>query len=142
MKFRWKALGRWKSVLQVIESQKAFQGVFSSIDFFVRAVKLPREIGHRYEDLSIKSEGIRETRCSVIDDSDSIFTPCIYLVQCDELPDIKRLVSYRGRFAEHTSRGSFVRARGRLEVVDNDRSGESYQQLVLGESPEDYLLPI
>ncbi|MFW9798927.1 MAG: nucleotidyltransferase domain-containing protein [Candidatus Thorarchaeota archaeon] len=142
VEFRWMTLSKWRSVLQVIESKKAFQGVFNSIDFFVRAVKLPREMDYRYEDLTVRSQGIQETRCLVIDDSNSIFTPCIYLVQCDESPDVKRLISYRGRFAEHASSGSYVRARGRLEVVDNNSSGESYHQLVLGENPEDYLLPV
>ncbi|MFQ5831897.1 MAG: hypothetical protein ACE5H4_04295 [Candidatus Thorarchaeota archaeon] len=140
--FRWKALDKWKSVLQVIESEKAFQGVFDSIDFFVRAVKLPREMDYGYDDLTLRNEGIREAVCSVIDDSDSIFTPCIYHVQCDESPELKKLISYRGRFAEHTSRGSHIKARGRLETVDNSESGESYQQLVLGESPEDFLMPV
>ncbi|MHA2378016.1 MAG: hypothetical protein ACXADO_00240 [Candidatus Thorarchaeota archaeon] len=140
--FRWKALSKWRSVLEGIEAEKVLQGLYDSVDFFVRAVKLPDEMDYNYEDLTFENEGIRAVRCVVIDDSDSIFTPCRYLVRCDELPDLSRFVSYRGRFTEHVHRDAYVEARGRLELVRNVAAGESYYQLVLGEDHMDYLVPV
>ncbi len=142
LNFRWKAHSRWKSALEVIEARKALQGLYESFDFFVRAVKLPDEIGHSYDDFRFECEGTRVIRCVVTDDSDSIFTPCTYLVRCKELPDLSRLVSYRGRFTEHVKRNENVEARGRLELVYDIAKEESFYQLVLGEDCLDYLVPI
>jgi predicted nucleotidyltransferase len=140
--FRWKAHGRWRPVLEKIEAKKALQGLYDSIDFFVRAVKLPDETNHNYEDLTFKCEGTRMVRCMVTDDSNSIFTPCTYLVRCEELPDLSRLFSFRGRFTEHVHRNEQVEARGRLELVQNVATEERFYQLVLGEDSLDYLVPI
>ncbi len=85
VKFRWEKHERWNKALQEIESQKALQGLFRSLDFFIRAVKLPEEIEHKYEDLIIQDEGIQIVDCVVTDDSDSIFTPCIYAVESDDM---------------------------------------------------------
>ncbi len=38
--------------------------------------------------------------------------------------------------------GEAVKARGRLETVTNVNTDESFTQLVLGEEPLDYLMPI
>ncbi|MFX0044320.1 MAG: nucleotidyltransferase domain-containing protein [Candidatus Hermodarchaeota archaeon] len=140
--FRWKAHSKWRSVLQEIEAGKSLQGLYESVDFFVRAVKLPSEIGHSYDDFTFECEGTRVVRCVVTDDSDSIFTPCKYLVRCEELPGLSRLVSYRGRFAEHVQNNERVEARGRLELVRNVVKEESFYQLVLGEDYSDYLVPV
>jgi len=140
--FRWKAHSRWRSVLAEIEAKKALQGLYDSIDFFVRAVKLPDEMDHNYDDFTFEYEGTRVVRCMVTDDSDSIFTPCTYLVRCEELPDLSRLVSYRGRFTEHVHRNTHVEAKGRLELVRNVAKEESFHQLVLGEDYLDYLVPV
>ena len=59
-----------------------------------------------------------------------------------DLPKLKQLVSYRGRFTEQVSSGMSVRAKGRLENVLDSSTGENYQQLVLGENSSDYLIPI
>ncbi|MHA2002563.1 MAG: hypothetical protein ACW975_00605 [Candidatus Thorarchaeota archaeon] len=139
VRFRWEKHDRWSKTLQKIESQKALQGLFRSYDFFIRAVKLPEEIEHKYEDLVIQDKGIQTVGCVVTDDSDSIFTPCIYSVESET--DLQRLVSFRGRFTEHVFTGETVEARGRLETVTNVNTDESFTQLVLGENPLDYLMP-
>jgi predicted nucleotidyltransferase len=141
VRFRWEKHERWTKALQIIESQKALQGLFRSYDFFIRTVKLPEEIDYKYEDLVIRDKGIQTISCIVTDDSDSIFTPCIYIVESD-MTRLQRLVSFRGRFTEHVSAGETVEARGRLEMVTNVNTDESFTQLVLGENPSDYLMPI
>ena len=142
VRFRWEKHNRWDEALQRLESQKALQGLFRSYDFFIRAVKLPEEIEHDYEDLIIHDEGIQTVGCVVTDDSDSIFTPCIYTVESDDITNLQRLVSFRGRFTEHVFTDETVEARGRLETVKNVNTDRSFTQLVLGESPLDYLMPV
>jgi predicted nucleotidyltransferase len=78
----------------------------------------------------------------VTEDSNSIFTPCEYLVECNEIPNLRKLVSYRGRFTEQISKGKSFEAQGRLEMVTNHKDEDQYLQLVMGELPTDYLIPI
>jgi predicted nucleotidyltransferase len=141
VEFRWEKHDQWKKALQNIESRKVLQGLFESYDFFIRAVKLSEEIEHQYEDLIIRDKGIQTVECVVIDDTDSIFTPCIYTVESD-MTGLQRLVSFRGRFTEHVFAGESVEAHGRMETVTNVNTDESFTQLVLGENPLDYLMPI
>jgi predicted nucleotidyltransferase len=141
VRFRWEKHGKWEKALKKIESQKALQGMFESYDFFIRAVKLAEEIEYNYEDLIVRDEGIHTVNCVVTDDTDSIFTPCIYTVESD-MTSLQRLVSFRGRFTEHVFTGEAVEARGRLETVINVNTDDSFTQLVLGEDSLDYLMPI
>ena len=140
--FRWGENPRWRDVLRKIESDKVLQGLFGGYEFFIRMVKSPDEIGYEYEDFEIHNEGTFTVKCHVTDDHDSIFTPCAYGVQCDRLGNLRRLVSYRGRFTEQVSKGMDVEAKGRLESVTDRWSGEEFSQLVLGESWDDYLIPL
>jgi hypothetical protein len=139
--FRWGPENAWQHILRSIEEKKVLQGEFESYDFFVRNVKLPEERLYSYEDLSFVSEGIRTVRAKVVDDQDAIFTPCAYRVECEDDPDLKLMVSYRGRFTEQARRGMFVEARGRVERVRVEKTGEEFVQLVLGEQAEDYMIP-
>ncbi len=140
--FRWGENPRWRDVLRKVESDKVLQGLFGGYEFFIRMVKSPDEIGYEYEDFAFHNEGTLAVKCHVTDDHDSIFTPCAYGVQCNKLGNLRRLVSYRGRFTEQVSKGMDVKAKGRLESVTDKRSGEEFSQLVLGEIWDDYLVPI
>lgn len=140
--FRWGENPRWRDVLRKVESDKVLQGLFGGYEFFIRMVKSPDEIGYEYEDFAIHNEGMLTVKCYVTDDYDSIFTPCAYGVQCNEFGNLRKLVSYRGRFTEQVSKGMDVKAKGRLESVTNRRFGEEFSQLVLGEIWDDYLVPI
>lgn len=128
--------------LRVIEAKKSLHGLFLDRPFFIRLVKSPSEIGVKHGDMIYKNMGSVSTECTVVNDSDRIFTPCTYVVECDKGPDVRRLISYRGRFTEHVRNGMKVLAKGRLEFVKIIATGEEYLQLVLGESPSDLLLPI
>ncbi len=140
--FRWGETPRWRDVLQKVESGKVLQGLCGGYEFFIRMVKLPDEIGYEYDDFEIHNEGTLTVKCHVTDDHDSIFTPCAYEVQCNRLGNLRRLVSYRGRFTEQVSKGMDVEAKGRFESITDRRSGEEFSQLVLGESWDDYLVPL
>ena len=140
--FRWGETPRWRNVLRKVESDKVLQGLFGGCEFFIRMVKSLDEIGYEYKDFKIHNEGNLTIKCHVIDDHESIFTPCVYGVQCDRHDNLRRLVSYRGRFTEQVSKGMNVEAKGRLESVTDTRSGEKFNQLVLGENWDDYLVPL
>ncbi len=140
--FRWKELDQFHHILQDLEAKKIFQGVFGGYDFFIRAVKNPQEVKTIYESEIVTCRREASIICDVIDDRNALFTPCEYLVYCEEDPELTRLISYRGRFCEHVQCSETVAARGQLETVLIDATGERYRQLVLGESPQDYLIPL
>jgi len=140
--FRWGNLTEHHELLHRIESMKILQGVFESHQFFIRLVKRPQDDREIFGQIVTENLKTREVHCSIIKDRNSIFTPCIYQVESLDLPKLKQLVSYRGRFTEQVSSGMSVKAMGRLENVIDSSTGENYQQLVLGESPSDYLIPI
>lgn len=139
--FRWRAHENLKSVLREIEQAKLLQGMFEGYHFFVRLVKTPEDLGYTYGDFSHQMKGQQLVSGKVVDDSDSIFTPCEYSVECDGLPSLRKLVSYRGRFTEQISKGKSFEAHGRLELVTNHKEQEQFMQLVLGELSTDYLIP-
>ena len=139
--FRWGAHEDLKSILREIEQAKLLQGLFEGYHFFVRLVKTPRDFDYAYDDFSYQMKGHQLVSGKVVDDNEAIFTPCEYLVECNNLPSLRKLVSYRGRFTEQISKGRTFEAHGRLEVVTNHKEQEQFMQLVLGELPTDYLIP-
>ena len=107
---------KW-NLLKSIESKKNLQGMFEEKEFFIRLVKKYEDIEYRYGDLVFQDEGLHSVYCDISDDTDSIFTPCTYIVSCKTIPTLTELVSYRGRFTEQVSKGMHVEASGRLESV-------------------------
>ena len=140
--FRWGELVRYHNVLGEIESKKVLQGLFKGHEFFIRLVRRSEEIDEFYGKMQYEMIDYYRTHCVIKEDTDSIFTPCVYIVEAEENTDLKRLVSYRGRFTEQVTKGMSVMAKGRLERVIDTTTGDSFQQLVLGEDSTDYLLPI
>jgi len=140
--FRWGELVRYHDVLGEIESKKVLQGLFNGHEFFIRLVRRSEEIDEYYGRMQYEMIDYYRTCCVIKDDTDSIFTPCVYTVEAEDNADLKRLVSYRGRFTEQVTKGVSVMAKGRLERVIDTNTGDSFQQLVLGEDSTDYLLPI
>ncbi|MHA2227856.1 MAG: nucleotidyltransferase domain-containing protein [Candidatus Thorarchaeota archaeon] len=140
--FRWGKQKKWIGVLTDIESRKVLQGLFKKRDFFIRVVKLYEKSSFNYGDFTYRNLGEKVVNCVILDDVNSIFTPCEYIVECSDNPNLVKFVSYRGRFTEHVEKGMVVEARGRLESVMNLQSSERHLQLVLGERSSDYLIPV
>ncbi|MGD2072830.1 MAG: nucleotidyltransferase domain-containing protein [Candidatus Thorarchaeota archaeon] len=140
--FRWGKNNRKWSLLRSIEAKKNLQGLFEDKEFFIRLVKKNNERKYKYGDIIFRNAGVHSVCCEVIDDSNSIFTPCTYLVTCKTIPDLTEIVSYRGRFTEQVRNGMNVKASGRLESVHIKNTDETYKRLVLGENSSDYLIPI
>ncbi len=139
--FRWGDLILYHDSLREIERKKILQGVFRTHQFFIRLVKHRQDINECFGQIVSKNLKTVEVQCKIIDDQDSIFTPCIYQVGSSDFPELRQIVSYRGRFTEHVSIGQSVNAKGRLERVVDTSTDESYQQLVLGENSSDYMIP-
>lgn len=139
--FRWGAHESLRSVLRKIEQAKILQGLFRNYHFFVRLVKNSDDLDYVYGDFSYQEKGQQLVSGKIMNNEESIFTPCEYLIECDNLPNIRKLVSYRGRFTEQISEEMFFEALGRLEIVTNHKEKTQFMQLVLGELPTDYLVP-
>jgi len=141
-RFRWGGVPQFLDLLRERENRKVLQGLFRGYEFFVRVVKLPEEMMIVYGDVVCHHMGEIEAVCRIVDDRDSIFTPAEYDVSSESMSGLVKVVSYRGRFTEHAHTGERVRIRGRLEEVTLVSSGKKYQQVVLGEKPSDYMVPV
>ncbi len=139
--FRWGGIGSNSAVLGRIEEKKYLQGIFRERDFYIKLVKLPSELDYGYEDRIYRPLALRSEICRITDNSDSIFTPCAYLVDCESCSAVERIVSFRGRFAEQASVSSIVEVNGVVELVSELDSGKEYNQFVLGERSTDYMIP-
>ncbi|MGY5875553.1 MAG: hypothetical protein RTU30_07390 [Candidatus Thorarchaeota archaeon] len=139
--FRWGSKNTRLEKLREIERRKVLQGIINGYEFFIRLVKLPEDLSFSYGDVSFRDDGISTAVCKVTSSIDRMFTPCIYEVECDSISDLRRIVSFRGRFTEHALEGMDVGVKGRLELVSS-ADGAKYRRFVLGENPDDYMLPI
>lgn len=128
------------------ERRKTFQGTFKGRDFFIRYVKGWNEIVKQYGDVTYTSLGFAKIKARVIDDSESMFTPCHYwirnveVLEGPEVSPIKEVTSFRGRFCEHAKTGEVIFAQGKLEKVS--KKGKRYYRLLLGSKPSHYMITI
>ncbi|MHA1136181.1 MAG: nucleotidyltransferase domain-containing protein [Candidatus Thorarchaeota archaeon] len=141
LEFRWGELVEHHNTLRDIERRKTLQGVFEKHQFFIRLVKRRQDVAESFGQIVSKNSELREIQCLIIDDRESIFTPCAYEVKSSDFPELRQIISFRGRFTEHVTEGDFVKAKGRLENMFDTSADERYQQLVLGESSTDYMIP-
>lgn len=127
-----------------LQRRKVNEGRFADRSFFVRFVKRPSESAESYGDPRVEPGGPASLVALVVDDSEALFTPCRYrlreaiVTDGAPAPDIREVVSFRGRFAEQASAGDRVRARGRLELVI-PRRGSAFHRLIVGSQSGDYL---
>ncbi len=129
-----------------VESRKAFQGMFESVDYFVRFVKDWSEVSERYGDVHYRNSGYAKITATVADDAEALFTPCTYklenvtVVEGDKLESISEIASFRGRFCEQAKRGEAVTAQGKVERVTNMKTGQEHYRIILGNKPADYMV--
>jgi len=141
VEFRWGKNNRWLRWLCQREQSKLLQGIYDNSDFFIRMVKNPNEVEWKYGERIHTYLGEKIVQCLVTDDSQGIFTPCEYSVDCEQRPNLRGIVSFRGRFTEHIDKGMQVEAKGRMEQIQ-DREGHEFQYLIVGEQSSDYIIPI
>ena len=128
-----------------LEKRKTNQGRFRDRTYFVRFVKEALEAGGNYGHQRYAPLGPERISAWIADDQESIFTPCRYrLLDAHRLggapmPDLKEIVSFRGRFCEQARAGEAILAAGTLERVQ-DRRGSTWQRLLLGNSLDDTMI--
>jgi predicted nucleotidyltransferase len=128
------------------ESRKAFQGKFTKTDYFIRFVKSWDEIDEKYGDTQYKNSGYAKIRATVVDDSESIFTPCRYaikstdIIEGPKLSPITEIASFRGRFCEQARTAETVIAQGKVERVTDSKRDQEYYRLLIGNKPSDYMV--
>jgi len=128
------------------EKRKVIQGLYKGYVYFIRFLKDLDEVGEAYGERRCRRLGVAEVRARVIDDSESLFTPCNYKVECLEVSEgevdaraLREVTSFRGRFAEQAFEGEVIDVRGILEEVRF--RGERYQRIVVG-APGDYMVAL
>lgn len=140
---------RWgKSGLPVdklIEIEKVLQGLVDNKDYFIRLVRGWGDINRVYSDLRYVPLGKATIVAKIVDDRDSIFTPCKYVIEkCEILSgkiygEIREICSFRGKFTEQARAGDWVAAKGKIEKVITKEDG--HFRLLL-ESVEDYMVKV
>ncbi|MGQ9469376.1 MAG: hypothetical protein ACUVTD_06070 [Nitrososphaerales archaeon] len=126
------------------EIRKNFQGIFKGKEFFIRYVKDWGEVKEKYGEAIYKPEGYAKIRAKIIDDSESIFTPCIYkvadveFIKGQRLHGLKEIASFRGRFCEQAKKDEIVIAQGKVERVVTHN--EDYHRIILGNKPTDFMI--
>lgn len=126
------------------ESRKVMQGKFSGTDYFVRFVKDWSEIDENYGDVQYENLGNAKIEATVIDDSQSTFTPCTYKVENVKsleglrIERIAEITSFRGRFCEQARKGEIVVARGKVERVT--RQNDEHFRLLVGGRHSEYIV--
>jgi predicted nucleotidyltransferase len=128
------------------ERRKVIQGLYKGYVYFIRFLKDLDEIGEAYGERRCRRLGVAKVRALVVDDSESLFTPCNYEVECLEVLEgevdpraLREVASFRGRFAEQAFKGEVVEVRGSLEEVRF--RGKLYQRIVVG-GPGDYMVAL
>ncbi len=128
------------------ESRKAWQGKFMETDYFVRFVKDWGEIDECYGDVQYKNAGYSKIRAVIVDDSESIFTPCIYkignvqIIEGEEFEPIKEIASFRGRFCEQAKNGETLIVQGKVEQVTDNRQDRRFFRILVGNRPSDFMI--
>ena len=134
----------------LVESRKAFQGMFRGTDYFIRFVKDWREVNEQYGDVCFSNSGYSKIRANIADATDSLFTPCTYklrdvaVVEGPKFAPIEEIVSFRGRFCEQIPTNlkelPIVEAQGKVELVTDSRTGETHYRIIIGNKPSDYMV--
>jgi len=128
------------------ESRKVMEGKFIGTDYFVRFVKDWNENDENYGDVQYKNIGNAKVEATVVDDSESTFTPCIYKIENvkplegSTIERIEEITSFRGRFCEQARKGETVVAQGKIERVNNRRQNNEHFRLLVGGRHSDYIV--
>ncbi len=133
------------------EKRKLHQGKFNGIDFFIRYIKSPNDWKGDFYDYKYKNYGRVRIKAKILDDSDSIFTPCSYKIEDIKIldqdikkkkinsRDIKEVCSFRGRFCEQAKKGEKVLVEGKLEGVQF-KNDEVFYRVLLTNQVQDKMI--
>jgi hypothetical protein len=128
------------------ESRKVLQGKFLQREYFIRFVKDWSEFHEKYGDVKYTNVGYARVKATVVDDSESIFTPCTYKIsnvctlEGQQKRPLKEITSFRGRFCEQAREGEVIIAQGKVERVKHLKENIEYFRLLLGNKPSDFMI--
>jgi predicted nucleotidyltransferase len=131
---------------QKVEKRKAFQGMYQETDYFVRFIKDWHELSEHYGDVHYNNAGYAKISAKISNKTQALFTPCIYqidnvkTIKGPNVTPIKEVSSFRGRFCEQAENNENIIAQGKMEQVINKKNGEKHYRLILGSTPEDYMV--
>ncbi|MCD6529745.1 hypothetical protein J7L06_05605 [Candidatus Bathyarchaeota archaeon] len=112
-------------------------GLFKGTRFSVNPVRTEEE-AERYGDRVYHSVGYGRIQAVVSDGRESFYTPAKYLVEevrVLEGPrdmDLREVSSYEGIYADIAHEEETIEARGKIEVVEDRLTGETYHRLLVG----------
>ena len=130
----------WEDALKIY-SRKWNIGIFKGTPFSIHPIKTRSELNEDYEDKTYYPKGFVAVKAEVEDNSDSIFLPAIYkvckvkFIEGIEREPILEIASYESLYDSLAENGEKIIARGKLELVKDNRSGEEYYRILVG-SPE------
>lgn len=147
-KFRYSDTHMRYEDFERVERRKVTQGLYMDRDFFIRFVKNFNEERESYGSIIYKNCGRILVKAEIADSSDSIFTPCRYgienveVIKGRKVEPITEIVSFRGRFCDQAREGELIVAQGKLERVKKAGEKEYHYRVLLGGSPEDYMVVV
>ena len=131
---------------RLVESRKAFQGMYMGVDYFIRFLKDWDETSERYGEVTYQNSGYLKIQATVEDAKEALFTPCTYelrdveVLDGSDLTPISEISSFRGRFCMQAQKGEKIEAQGKAELVTNKKTGSKHYRLILGNKPQDYMI--
>jgi len=130
----------WEDALKIY-SRKWNIGIFRGTIFSIHPIKTRNELNEKYGDKTYYPKGFVTIKAEVEDNSDSIFLPATYKVRKIKFIDgsvrenLLEVVSYESLYDSLAENGEEIIARGKLELVKDNRNGEEYYRVLIG-SPE------
>ncbi len=125
-------------------------GVYNNIRFSIHPVKNPEEIDEKYGDKTFIRKGQIEIEARLLD-SQSLFLPMKYIISevkiisGKKIENIREIVTYEGLFDASVEKGECIKAKGELELVNDNFSGKKYYRIVIGSrerNSKEYILKI
>lgn len=141
--------------LTIEEVYKIYQrrwnrGTFKGTLFSIHPIKVEEETLKKYGDKTFTPMGIIEAKAQVINSSDALYLPAIYLVRDVQIlfgpnvQGIEEVITYEGLYRDLVYDGEYLLCRGKLEKVEDKRHNRTYHRIIIG-SPEaagnDYIKP-
>jgi predicted nucleotidyltransferase len=137
-----------------LDAARKFQGRYNKKIFMFNATRKPEEVKTKYGTHRFSSIDPVRFQCTVSDDSETMFRPATYKISnykpldsaselpIDKIPD--RIVSNIGCYRNVARKDSEVKVSGKLERVEEIKTGDVYYQVVVGTatSEEEYIWPL
>ncbi len=137
-----------------LDAARKFKGRYMKKIFMFNATRKPEEITTKYATHRFSSLAPLHFKCTVTDDSETMFRPATYKIadykplnaaselSISKIPD--RVVSNIGCYRNVARKGDEIRVTGTLERVESIKTGEVIHQVVVGTATaeEEYIWPL